>query len=234
MPGLRAFVFIPLLINVVVLAAGMALLGWRWNTWMHYWLGLLPAWLHWLAALGWLLFAVAAVLIVFYFFALLANLIASPFNGFLAERVERWAGGTPEEDTVTLRAMLKDVRTEIRKQAFIFGRMLALAALTLVLIFIPGVHLLIPFLWFAFGAWTMALEYFDAPMSNHGYTLDAKRHWLRQNRALGLSFGALTTLATSVPGLNLLIMPAAIAGATVLWVRRENATLVVPEKVPRH
>lgn len=233
MPGLRAFVFIPLLINVVVLAAGMAVLGWRWDAWMHHWLDLLPTWLHWLAFMGWLLFAAAAVLLVFYFFALLANLIASPFNGLLAERVERYVGGIPDGEAVTLRTMLKDMGTEIRKQTFIFGRMLMLAALTLVLIFIPGLHLIVPALWFAFGAWTMALEYFDAPMSNHGYTLDAKRRWLKENRTLSLSFGAVTALATSVPGLNLLIMPAAIAGATALWAKQEHSAPIVPDHVPR-
>ena len=43
--------------------------------------------------------------------------------------------------------------------------------------------------------------------------------WLRQRRWQSLSFGAVTYAALLVPVLNLLIMPAAVAGATLFWVR---------------
>ena len=46
----------------------------------------LPGWLDWLRYILWPLFAVAAVLVTFFTFSLVANLVASPFNGLLAER----------------------------------------------------------------------------------------------------------------------------------------------------
>lgn len=46
------------------------------------------------------------------------------------------------------------------------------------------------------------------------------RQALRQNKLTNLQFGALVSLCTMVPLLNLLIMPVAVCGATALWVDR--------------
>lgn len=48
----------------------------------------LPNWLHWLDWLLWPIVVLALLIIVFYSFTLVANLIASPFNGILAEKAE--------------------------------------------------------------------------------------------------------------------------------------------------
>ncbi|MOA52168.1 putative sulfate transport protein CysZ [compost metagenome] len=47
--------------------------------------------------------------------------------------------------------------------------------------------------------------------------------WLRAKRWQSLGFGAATYAALLVPGLNILLMPAAVAGATVFWVREDGA-----------
>ena len=57
----------------------------------------LGAWLDWLRYLLWPLFVLTAVLLVFYTFSLLTNLIAAPFNGLLAEAVEKLAAGPGEQ-----------------------------------------------------------------------------------------------------------------------------------------
>ena len=43
--------------------------------------------------------------------------------------------------------------------------------------------------------------------------------WLRDKRWQSLGFGGIVYVALLVPLLNLLIMPAAVAGATLFWVR---------------
>jgi len=82
---------------------------------------------------------------------------------------------------------------------------------------VPGLNLAAPFLWLAFMAWMLALEYVAYPMANHRLRFGEVRRVLRANRMLGLGFGAATLAATLVPGLNALAMPAAVAGATALW-----------------
>jgi len=88
-PGIRPYVIIPLVINSALFGG---LLAWgfhqvqRLNDWL---VGYVPDWLDWLAWLLWPLFFLVALLFVMYGFSLVANLIASPFNGLLAERWKR-------------------------------------------------------------------------------------------------------------------------------------------------
>ena len=74
-------------------------------------------------------------------------------------------------------------------------------------------------LWLLFGIWMMAVQYIDYPADNNRMSWAEMMVWLRQRRWKSLSFGAVTYAALLVPGLNLLIMPAAVAGATLFWVR---------------
>ena len=47
--------------------------------------------------------------------------------------------------------------------------------------------------------------------------------WLRQKRWQSMSFGGIVYLVLLVPVVNLLMMPAAVAGATLFWVREQGA-----------
>lgn len=218
-PGIRVFVIIPMLINIAVIAGLSWLLGNRLNTWLDAWLGGLPGWLHWLESLLWWLGFILALLIFCYLFTLLANLIASPFNGYLSARVERHLlGSTPESDKAMWAEVLSDVGGELRKLIYYLWRALLLALLSLVLLFIPVVGSAVPVLWFTFGAFMLAMEYLDFPMSNRGYGFKQKLQQLRKRRWLGLGFGSTVTLLTAIPLANLVVMPAAVAGATALWV----------------
>ncbi|MEZ5582291.1 MAG: EI24 domain-containing protein [Candidatus Competibacteraceae bacterium] len=87
-PRLRRFVILPLLINTLMFGALIAWSAQEFGVFMDWLLSYLPSWLDWLRWLIWPLFVVAALLVIFYTFTLLANLIASPFNGLLAEQVE--------------------------------------------------------------------------------------------------------------------------------------------------
>ena len=46
----------------------------------------------------------------------------------------------------------------------------------------------------------------------------AMRDALKQRRGKCLSFGALVTLFSAIPVVNLFVMPVAICGATAMWV----------------
>ena len=56
----------------------------------------LPDWLSFLSYILWPIFVVLVVLMVFFTFTMLANVIAAPFNGFLAEKVEVVVRGTDD------------------------------------------------------------------------------------------------------------------------------------------
>jgi CysZ protein len=68
----------------------------------------------------------------------------------------------------------------------------------------------------------MTVQYLDYPMANHRLFFSEQRARLRKRPLLAWSFGGLVMLATLVPVLNFFVMPAAVAGATVLWVREQG------------
>lgn len=94
--------------------------------------------------------------------------------------------------------------------------------LPLIVTFIPIINLLAPLLWLMVTSWLLALEYLAYPLENQGMRFSEVRRYAKTRRLLSLGFGAAVLLATVVPLVNLAIMPAAVAGATVMWFERGN------------
>ena len=216
-PGLRRYVAIPLLISTIVFSGAILGLSHWLEILITMLLGYLPSWLDWLRYLLWPLFAIAGVLIIFYTFSLITNMIAAPFNGMLAEAVEKYLTGQPIE-TGGWKALAKDiipsVVSELRKLLYFILRAIPLGILFL----IPGINLAAPFVWALFSAWMLVIEYIDYPMANHLLHFSQQRQLLRQRRILAYGFGGSSLLMTMIPFVNFLAMPVSVAGATAMWV----------------
>ncbi|MDX1496084.1 MAG: sulfate transporter CysZ [Salinisphaeraceae bacterium] len=229
-PGIRPFAIIPLIINVIVIVFIFVTGTMAMSSLLDAWLSWLPQWLEWLRTLLWVIFAVGLIIILGYCFTLLANLIAAPFNGWLSARVEEHLTGKAPDTGMTLsQEAWHSIKVEIGLLWFFLSRAALLGVVSLILFWIPGVNALLPGLWFLFSAYMLALEYMDHPMANHGMNFKAKRRLLARNRQLSLSFGATATFFTAVPLVNLLIMPAAVAGATQAWVDQLQASAELTE-----
>lgn len=222
--GLRGYVAIPLTVNVVLFGAG---LWWIWSQigTIRAALGdLLPSWLEFLSVLLVPLFFLAALVFVLFFFSIIANFIAAPFNGLLAEAVERHLrserGEIVEQPPLTWSDVIRDfagsIGSELRKLGYFLPRAIVIGTIY----FIPGLNIAAPFLWLVFSAWMLALSYADYPMGNHGLRFADQRRELRRWRLMSLGFGAAVAAAVLVPIANLVVMPAAVAGATKMWVER--------------
>ena len=224
--GIKRFVMVPLLVNVLVFVG----LGWLASdafsgflasqSWLNpdpeTWLGQI---LDKVMILVWLLFGIAILIVFTYTFTLVANLIASPFNSLLAEKVEAHLRGTLDPnsgDSIShlITSLPKVLRSEAGKIIYLLLWMIPL----LILYVIPGVNILAPFVSFLFGAWMFGLEYIDYPMGNNGFFFGQIKQRLRKNRQTALGFGSAVTVLTAIPLINLVAMPVAVAGATKLWV----------------
>lgn len=216
-PGIRVFVLIPLAINVLLFSLSIYILNHYFGLWMEQLLGWLPGWLSFIESLLWLIFAVLVLVIVAFSFTVLANLIAAPFNGFLSEAVERYLSGQlPQQSSRSLVAEIaRSLWRELAKLRYYLPRVLGLVLLG----FIPVINSVSPVLWALFSIWMMAVQYLDYPMDSNGVEFPAMRERLGQRRLTTLGFGSSVLLATLVPVLNWFVMPAAVAGATALWVR---------------
>nr|VFK13056.1 MAG: CysZ protein [Candidatus Kentron sp. LPFa]VFK25926.1 MAG: CysZ protein [Candidatus Kentron sp. LPFa] len=221
LPGIRRYVAIPLLINTLLFAFLIYFGAEQFDGLLNR---LIPDWLHWLRWLLWPLFAILALFVVFFLFSWVGNLIAAPFNSLLAEAIQaRLTGPATSQGAGWLaffgdiaRSIVPSLLSELRKLRYLLARAIPLGLLFL----IPGINVIAPFLWLAFGAWMLAIEYTDYPMGNHGLSFPEQRKYLGERRPLGFGFGAMVLLATMLPGLNFLVIPTAVAGATLLWVEQ--------------
>lgn len=155
---------------------------------------------------------------VWLFFSTLANWIAAPFNGLLAEQLEaRLTGATPPDTGIL--GIMKDVPRIMKREWQKLAWYLPRAIVLLILYFIPGIgQTVAPVLWFLFSAWMLAIQYCDYPFDNHKVPFKEMRTALRSRKVTNMQFGALTSLFTLIPVLNLFIMPVAVCGATAMWV----------------
>lgn len=204
---LRRYVIIPLVINLILysIAFGFA---------YHFLDGFIalsiPRWLDWLRWLLWPLFFVLYGLLIFFSFAMLANLLAAPFYGKLAHRsLEINGAGAVMQEL----GWIKVVAGELQRWAYLAKWALSLIILSI----IPGLNLLAPFLWVVYGAWALALEYMSYPLENAGLDFNEQRKQLRQQRLSVLSFGGIVLFTMGLPLLSVVMPPLAVITASLYW-----------------
>ncbi len=225
-PGLRLFVLLPLLVNVIMFAMGLGLLISFVGGWMGSVVAWLPEWLGGITWLLWFLFVLIFGMAVFFGFNLLANFIAAPFNGLLAEKVQLHLTGQALGEAnfkAIVASIPRSAGREISKLTYYLPRILLLLVMSL----IPGINLLAPWLWILFGAWMMVVQYIDYSMDNNGVSFRHMRRSLKQQRLLHLGFGGGVSLLLMLPLINFFIMPIAVAGATALYVAEHKSLEVV-------
>ena len=216
-PGIRIYVLIPLLINTIlfasVIAYGSNLLSDFLDSWS-------TAWWEWTKWILWPLFVMISLAVIFFCFSIVANLIAAPFNGFLAEAVESKLSNTMLTDTGSIKdipgEIIKAIKSESRKFLYFIIRAIPL----LLLFIIPVAQVAAPFLWILFGSWMLALEYIDYPMGNHGIVFPEQRKIMIIEKKQTFGFGLGIMLLTFIPVVNFVAMPVAVAGASKLWVEK--------------
>ncbi|PKI16881.1 sulfate transporter CysZ [Colwellia sp. 12G3] len=213
--GIRRFVFIPLLINILLFGFTFYFVYLELNRYMESIMAWLPSWLDWLSVVLWPL-AVLTVLVIFSFiFSTVANWLAAPFNGLLSEKMEAILSGqeTPKGEMLDI---VKDIpRTlsrEWQKLSYYLPRAIGFFILLCVLPIVGQI------VWFLFIAWMMAIQYKDYPFDNHKISFTQMKEVLQQNKGISYSFGITVAVFSMIPIVNLVVMPVAICGATALWV----------------
>lgn len=217
-PGLRTFVIIPLLVNIVLFIWGFYFAYTQLELAFSYLNNLLPDYLNWLNFILWPLAILALIIIVAFIFSSVMNWIAAPFNGILAEKVELMLTEQSINSDSTIDT-IKDVPRMLKREWLKLKYYLPKAIGFLILFLLPIIgQTLAPILWFLFTAWMMAIQYCDYPFDNHKISFDDMKFSLNQVRGTCFSFGATVTLFSMIPIVNFIVMPVAICGATAMWV----------------
>ena len=223
-PSLRRYAVIPILLFAAACAVAL------WCAWQyapqfaqHLWStptdpGLWGAMER--AAHGLMQFLITLALSVcaFLIAALTTMVLTAPLNDALSRRVEILAGAelvAAEGWRSTLRDFLRTLGLEVLKVltfAFVMGPLLLLS------LFLPGIgQLALSLFSFMFSITYLALDFTDWPAARRDLSLAARRRMWRQRPLELLGFGFGVWLLLWVPIVNLCLIPAAVAGGTLLF-----------------
>ncbi len=147
-------------------------------------------------------------------FTAVTLVIGDPFYEAISERVEDRLGGTPGAVEVPFWASL-------RRSLADSLRLVAVSALLGVPLFAAGFipvvgQTVVPVIGAAVGGWFLAVELVGAPFYRRGLGLRERRSLLRADRPTTLGFGVAVFVCFLIPLGAVLVMPAAVAGATLL------------------
>jgi len=217
--GYRKFILIPLAANAVLFVVfAFTLFSFLPSSlkWLISWIP------DWLPFMEWIIYSIAGFIFLLVYgmsFSVITNIFAAPFNGLLAEKIQRDAGlHIPEESMTSV--VLRTLGREMKKLMYFIGYGLLVSGALFLLTFIPLVNLLVPVLAFIWLCWCLAIQYLDYAADNNQQSFtqlrkDAKRPWIST-----FGFGALVSFLLMIPVVNIFVMPAAVAGATLMWLKK--------------
>jgi CysZ protein len=174
-----------------------------------------------LSALRWLIELIAGILMTLLGLVavlLLSSVVAAPFNDALSEAVEHILTGQPAPPfsfSRMLADIVRTVRLEIGK-ALLY--LVVVGPMFLASFFIPGVGQLVSLVGFALTAVYMGIDYVDWPAARRDWSVRDRVAFTRRQLPAVAGFGTGVWIILFIPLLNLLFMPAAVAGGTMLFV----------------
>ena len=223
-PGIKSYVMIPLIINILIFSVGIYFGFAYFGEYMDKFLDTSEMW-SWVAAivefikpLLYIVFGLALLVLIFYTFSILANIIASPFNSLLAEATEMYLTGKTMDDAGGFKQVLKEIVPTILMEIKKLIYMILWSIPFLIMLFV--IPIAGPIIWFLFTAWMMSLQYMDYPMGNHKLNFSQQRSLQGKNRLFSMGFGGVTMGASMIPFVNFIIMPTAVIAATIIWVEQ--------------
>lgn len=222
--GLKRFVILPVLFNFIIFTSLFYLFH-------HYliqqttaYIDQLPSWLSFLSDFLLILSAISFFLVFLSMFTVIFNLVAAPFNGLLAEKSQRilYQESIPNLSMMTI--AFRSIKRQGQFLLYFLPRFLAMC----ILFFIPILHPIYPFLWFAFNAWMLSVQYQDFVMDNNLVGFNEMKQKIHQNKMTTLGFGTIINFMSFMPFLNLLTMPIAVIGGVIFYCERmRNGTPVL-------
>ncbi|MCA9320181.1 MAG: sulfate transporter CysZ [Planctomycetes bacterium] len=214
--GVRLYALGPVLISLALFAAAV----WFGQDWardgidrMVAWV---PSWLGFLSGVLTVIYWIGVILIFGYGFVTVSSLLACPFNGLLAEAVERRVAGRSPPDSSFLRTLARTPIVLVQESKKILYYLFW--CLPFLVLFITPAAPAAPALWFLFSAWMLALEFSDYPMDNHELSFRQMRKLLSGRKMMALGFGSMVLVCVATPILNVLVVPAGVSGATLMWI----------------
>lgn len=217
-PGLVRYWGVPVLVTTITLVASLTAVS-LWGPSLASELWSNPSGEGWLAALArgfhWLyeaLFTLLLGALALVFTLLTASLVAAPVNALLAEAIERRVTGLEPLPFSLRRALLDVLRTSVLEGGFFVVNVALFAAALLV----PPASPALSALGLVVSAAYFAIAYVEFPLAARAATLGDRARFYASAKMALLGFGSGIGLLLFIPLVQLLFMPAAVAGAVLL------------------
>ena len=222
-PGARYWALLPLFCNIILYGAVFALMIWLLKDWQffsfswNFWGEWGARFANWINAGGqvlrWLIGIPLFLFISYFTFAFCGELLASPFNDFLSEKIENHLTGRRDFSS-TLRMTGRSVWLSIGSSLRILLRQLFWTGITLPLLFVPFVG---QCTWLALNGYFTGIAYLDTAMARNFLEYRHKIAGIRQYRWEICGLGIALTLLFAIPFLGILMFPAGVSGACILY-----------------
>jgi CysZ protein len=226
-PGLWPYVLGPTLVTLTLFVAGAwgawALVGWLFEQVFAPPAEGAPSVVWTLVSLWVRLWAIALLGVGLYF---TSNIVATPFNDWLSQRVETLRLG-PYTEPFSWATMFGDLAQSLWHSILSLFLLFAIFVGTLALSLIPLIGTLgAPIISFVATALLIGRESMDGCQSRRRMSFAHKMLFLRHHWPVLLGFGVLGAAVVWIPLVNLLVVPLSIAGGTMLYCDLEREGLV--------
>ena len=218
-PRLWTLALIPIVINTIV----FTIFFWVTLKYFSGWLDtLLPQSQEWywivLTYLLMVLVSIVLLLAIVFTFTVTANILASPFNDSLSVQTElmtRGGADVPFSIKLALKEAGRTIKEEVKKAVFY----LLVVALLLLLNLLPLVGSVVYSILFSlFTIFWLGLSFLDYALARKGYRLGDKLKYVRRNARPVFGYGLGVFVGLFIPVFNLVFIPMAVVGGTLLYV----------------
>lgn len=225
-PRLRIYILVPLLVNILLFFGLTALVIYYYHLLSGNLEWQAPEWLQWaqflfsfFSALLGIILAVLFIIVYAYSFNVITNIIAAPFYGILAEKAEEIISGEKPPEEKLSQLILRTFGREFQKLIYFITRGIFVILVILMVSTIPLLNLLAPVIGLVWSMWCMSIQYVDYPADNHQLSFAEMRYRLMLKKYSAMGLGGMVMLASIVPVVNIVAMPAAVTAGTLFWVR---------------
>ena len=167
---------------------------------------------------------VITFLTTIYLFFLLANLIASPFNGLLTDKMLSKAGIASENKTNVLSLITREIIRAIKFEVLKLFLVFLLFILSLIISVIPAIGVVLAgVLNFAGNTYLSLVDYFDPGLSYKGVNISSRFKYVKNVIKDSWGFFLISGLFMYIPFINIIYIPLAVITANLVLIEKEKA-----------
>lgn len=153
-----------------------------------------------------------------FLFAIVGNLIASPFNDILSEKTEELLTGVSRNEPFKFRQFLRESIHTLFDELLKISAYLSGMVLLFLFLLLPAVG---PVLYFILSLlWTalfLVVEYTGFIFTRHKLLFKDQRQFIRQRKLASIGFGAGALSLLAIPFLQFFTIPLGVIGAVHFW-----------------